>query len=258
MTWFKVDDDLTFHQKVVKAGNAAMGLWVRAGAWCSQQLTDGFVPDNMIELIGSPAQRRKLVTAELWVEVDGGCVFYGWNKNGRQPSAQSVREKRAEAAQRQQEYRERKSGRFRNNPQVSETRNSVTHTSVTQSVTADVTPSVTPAPTRPDPTRNKDKNTPATADAAAAFEAFWQAYPRRTDKRAAERAYKAALKRKVTPEHILSAAHAYASRCAGTEPRFIKHASTWLNAGSYDDAPQLPLAAGQNVPADYRGPVMER
>jgi len=43
MPWFKVDDTLAFHAKVVAAGNAAMGLWVRAGAHSMQQLTDGFI-----------------------------------------------------------------------------------------------------------------------------------------------------------------------------------------------------------------------
>lgn len=31
MPWFKVDDTLALHGKVVAAGNPAMGLWVRAG-----------------------------------------------------------------------------------------------------------------------------------------------------------------------------------------------------------------------------------
>lgn len=30
MVWFLVDDNLAFHDKVTKAGNAAMGAWVRA------------------------------------------------------------------------------------------------------------------------------------------------------------------------------------------------------------------------------------
>lgn len=254
MTWFKVDDDLSFHRKVVKAGNAAMGLWVRAGSWSAQQLTDGFVPDNMIELLGTSAQRRKLVSAELWEEVSGGVVFHGWSKNGRQPTAQSVREKRADAAKRQQEYRDRKAGKFSASSQVTDARNGATHTSVTESVTVSVTPSVTPAPTRPDPYIT---NSPTAAAAGAPdqrFLEFWDNYPRKIDKRAAERAWKAAVKRGVDPTHMITAAGAYALRCRGTEPRFIKHPSTWLNAGSYDDTPDTT----NGIPADYRGAVMER
>lgn len=33
MPWFQVDDQLSFHAKVIAAQNPAMGLWVRAGAW---------------------------------------------------------------------------------------------------------------------------------------------------------------------------------------------------------------------------------
>lgn len=142
MTWFRVDDDLPFHRKVVMAGNAAMGLWVRAGAWSAQQLTDGFVPDDMIALIGTPAQRRKLVSARLWVEVEGGCQFHEWSDSGRQPTAQNIRERRSDAAKRQQKYRD---NNFRSS-QVSGPRNAVTDSAVTDEVTKVLTP---PPPTRP-------------------------------------------------------------------------------------------------------------
>ena len=52
MPWFRVDDNLGFHHKVIAAGNPAMGLWVRAGSVCASQLTDGFVPDHMIASLG--------------------------------------------------------------------------------------------------------------------------------------------------------------------------------------------------------------
>uniref|UniRef100_UPI003298ACA4 hypothetical protein n=1 Tax=Salmonella enterica TaxID=28901 RepID=UPI003298ACA4 len=102
--WFKVDDNLAFHRKVVAAGNAAMGLWVRAGSWCAQHLTDGFIPDHMINVLGTATQRAKLVKVGLWEEVDGGCQFLGWNEKGRQPTSNSVLVERAKAAARQVRY----------------------------------------------------------------------------------------------------------------------------------------------------------
>ena len=33
MPWFNVDDGFAFHRKAVRAGNAAIGLWTRAGSW---------------------------------------------------------------------------------------------------------------------------------------------------------------------------------------------------------------------------------
>ena len=88
MPWFKVDDTLAFHAKVVTAGNAAMGLWVRAGAWCMQQLTDGHVPNHMISVLGSTGQAKALVAAGLWIKVDDGYRFHEWDE--RQPSRDQV------------------------------------------------------------------------------------------------------------------------------------------------------------------------
>lgn len=148
MTWFKVDDDLAFHRKVVAAGNAAMGLWVRAGSWCAQHLTDGFVPEEMVGILGTPAQRAKLIKVGLWMEVPNGVQFHQWNENGRQPTAQSVREKRDRAAERQAKHRAAMYAKA----QVSDERHNVTDASVTETVT----PLLTPAPTRPDPSSSPD------------------------------------------------------------------------------------------------------
>ena len=58
MAWFKVDDTFAMHEKVLAAGNSAIGLWVRSGAWSMQQLTDGFVPDHVVRALGTPKERR--------------------------------------------------------------------------------------------------------------------------------------------------------------------------------------------------------
>lgn len=143
MTWFKVDDNLAFHRKVVAAGNAAMGLWVRAGSWSAAHLTDGFVPDHMIGLLGTTAQAKRLISAGLWTEVAGGCQFHQWNENGRQPTSANVRGRREKAAERQARWRASKP----EDPQVSDVSDGVTDALVTPLVTG----GVTPAPTRPDP-----------------------------------------------------------------------------------------------------------
>ena len=44
MPTFEIDDQFAFHQKTVMAGNEAIGVFARAGAWCAGYLTDGFVP----------------------------------------------------------------------------------------------------------------------------------------------------------------------------------------------------------------------
>ena len=61
MPWFKIDDSSHSHPKFVRAGNAALGLWVRCGAYSAQHLTEGHVPAEIVRVYGSPAQAAKLV-----------------------------------------------------------------------------------------------------------------------------------------------------------------------------------------------------
>jgi len=103
MPWFKVDDNLAFHQKVVAAGNAAMGLWVRAGSWSAQQLTDGFVPDHIVTTLGGRKHARRLTEVGLWSAVEGGFQFHEWTD--RQPTRIEVEEDRKAARQRMRDLR---------------------------------------------------------------------------------------------------------------------------------------------------------
>lgn len=106
MTWFKVDDSLDFHPKVIAAGNAAMGLWVRAGAYCARQLTEGFLERSMVQTLGGkPKDAAALVAAGLWEPVDGGYQFHEWEE--RNPTKERVLADRAAAAERQRRARER-------------------------------------------------------------------------------------------------------------------------------------------------------
>lgn len=104
MPWFRVDDTLATHHKVMAAGNAAMGLWVRAGSWAMQQLSDGFVPDHVVTTLGTRPQAQKLVAVGLWDRLPTGYAFHEWE--GRQPSRAQVEADRAAAAERQRRARE--------------------------------------------------------------------------------------------------------------------------------------------------------
>lgn len=109
MVWFKVDDGAAFHHKVIAAGNSAMGLWVRAGSWSAQQLTDGYVPEHMVTVLGTVVQARRLVRAGLWTEAEGGYWFHDWTENDRNPT-------RDETLLRRKRDSERQSRRRKNNP----------------------------------------------------------------------------------------------------------------------------------------------
>ena len=72
--------------------------------------------------------------------------------------------------------------------------------------------------------------------AAGDFDSFWALYPRKLEKKAARKSYQTALKT-TSPEDILTGLTAYCEeiRRNGTETRFIKHCTTWLNQGCWED-----------------------
>lgn len=106
MVWFKVDDTLALHHKTVAAGNAAMGLWVRAGSWSMQTLSDGFIPDVIVGSLGTHGQAKKLVEVGLWDRLPTGFAFHEWEQ--RQPTKAHVHGEREATAKRQKEWRERR------------------------------------------------------------------------------------------------------------------------------------------------------
>ena len=88
------------------------------------------------------------------------------------------------------------------------------------------------APTKP---KNEPKHRASTVYTDD-FEAFWDIYPLKLDKRTAFKAFRSALKR-VTLDEIMAGARKYANDPNLPEPRFIKHASTWLNGDGWDNPP---------------------
>lgn len=100
MTWFRVDDTFAFHPKVMAAGNAAAGLWVRSGSWASQQLTDGAVTTGVARSIGTAAEAKRLTDIGLWLDAPGGGYqFHQWSPTN--PTREEVVADRASNARRQ-------------------------------------------------------------------------------------------------------------------------------------------------------------
>lgn len=159
MPWFKVDDNLGFHHKVIAAGNPAMGLWVRAGSICAQQLTDGFVPDHMVSALGTTAQAKKLAEVGLWDRVQGGYRFHEWGD--RQPSKADVEAERAAAKDRMRQARARKRAAAQeSSPQVSAPRSPDVREN-TDRTNGEVREMFgNPDPARPDPSRPDPTTSP--------------------------------------------------------------------------------------------------
>lgn len=118
MPWFRIDDKAHTHPKLIKAGNAALGLWLRCGAYAAQHLTDGIVPGVVAELYGTKPQAAKLVKAGLWHghghSCPGACpdpapgdyVFHDFLDDGRNTSRARAEEERKKARDRQAKHRE--------------------------------------------------------------------------------------------------------------------------------------------------------
>lgn len=100
MPHFRVDDALDGHPKTQRAGDEALGMWVRAGSWCMRYLTDGFVPDWWVkQQPKGAAKARKLVEVGLWHsgavrEGEKGYQFHEFTGPGRQDSREKIEAER--------------------------------------------------------------------------------------------------------------------------------------------------------------------
>ncbi|MHA4819353.1 mucin-2 [Streptomyces aculeolatus] len=116
MSWLKIDDTFHGHPKALKAGNAAIGLWARAGAYAAQHLTEGIVPGVVAQLYGTAPQARKLVASGLWHTHGHTCPRCPQPPPGDyvmhdyliyNPTRAKAEDARAASAERQQRAREK-------------------------------------------------------------------------------------------------------------------------------------------------------
>jgi hypothetical protein len=234
MPWFKVSDDLPSKAQTTRIPRAyrraALGLWALAGAWSAQQLTDGHIPDYMLEeLSGTPEDAAWLVTAEYWAVVEDGWQFVEWAPE--QPLREVVLEARRKNAAKVKDWRSR-----------NQASNSVTPP-VTDSATNQP---VTLPPSRPNPvpSQSTSKEVELHVHPAAArsiedeFSQFWNLYPRKQGKADALRAYKV-VRKAVEAKTIRDGAQAYALLKIGEDKNFLKLPAGWLRDGRWDDE-QIP------------------
>jgi hypothetical protein len=82
----------------------------------------------------------------------------------------------------------------------------------------------------------KDKLKLKLKEDAASFDSWWERYPRKVEKTPAAEAYRAALKES-SPEDLLRALDGYLVDIAEnkTEPKYIKHAATFLHKNRWRD-----------------------
>lgn len=118
MPFFPVDDQFAFQQKALLAGNAAIGVWTRAGAECMRTASGGVVLRELGVSLGTPAQIKRLVEVNLWHAAGhkckrcpqppkGGWVFHDWEDIGTVKTAEQILARRKSDRERQREWRAR-------------------------------------------------------------------------------------------------------------------------------------------------------
>ena len=121
MTWFKVDDHLWSHPKVLHTSSAAIGVWARVGSYCADQLTDGLIERRTIYSI-CPDSRRvvdraiaELVSVGLWeVVAEDGWQYHDWHDH--QPTREGVQARRKANADRVRAWREQQKSKSAADP----------------------------------------------------------------------------------------------------------------------------------------------
>lgn len=244
MAWFKVDDGFWSHPKTIALSNDAVALWVRAGAWASQALTDGFVPTKAIVMFGIPAEAiTELVEVGYWHPDPkrDGWTFHDWDEY--QPSAEETKAKRAEISRKRSEAGKRGAEhRWQNDGKTDgKTMANANGNRIGKSM----------APSRPVPspsTSNEVDDVQAKpARYTPEFEEWWSLYPRKQGKAAAAKAYKKA--RKVADADALKlGAQSYALASIGEDKAFLKLPAGWLNDGRWDDEPIMATGSGALLP----------
>ena len=217
MPWFMVDDKLHSHRKAVRAGVQAMGLWVLAGSWAADHLSDGFIPDYMALRIDRDAEvhAAELVDAGLWSAAERGgergWQFHEWDDF--QPTKDAVEAKREAARERMARVRGNKRDGSREVPANEQG---------------------TSQPVRLTPAQPIPSIKDSAADAA--FETFWASYPKKVGKGQAVKAYRSAAKRADAAVILAGLEAARATwKLAGTQEKFIPNPTTWLNGDRWGD-----------------------
>jgi len=158
MTWLEVDDGILDHPKFIRAvklgGSEAVHLWLGIKAYCNKQLTDGFIPTDMLDEVRGPKDPKKraialeaLRTAKLLDDAEGGLQMHDYLEISR--SRKAVLEGRRKNAERQ--------SRLRGNYSPSNVSSNGVTDSVTTKPVASLVNEPSPLLTSPDPDPNPNQ-----------------------------------------------------------------------------------------------------
>jgi len=105
MAWARIDDNFFSHPKVRKAGKDAVILYMAALCHSNAYMTEGFIADDVLDLIGIQAfqnepksSANKLVECGLFIRVEGGYQIHDFLEyNYSRQQINDIKAKRAQA-----------------------------------------------------------------------------------------------------------------------------------------------------------------
>jgi hypothetical protein len=270
--WFSVAVDYWRNPKVAQAGFLAASLNLAALAYCSEQLTDGYVPSGAARILAAPMHgyvwvgedgqsvtprdvfdsrwqhlADVLVAADLWEPVEGGWVIV--NYLDHQPSRAQVEARREQAREAGRIGGQKRAANRTAKQTASEPLSGSLSEASSETPSGSVAPVPVPVPV-PVPTEVQEQEL-FTADAVAPralalvpphdpvddlFAEWWDTVPKKEQRKKARAAYAVAL-RKVGPSVLLDGMRNYKAlvTAQGRESRYVLHPTSWLNGARWED-----------------------
>lgn len=109
MAWFNADDKMHSHPKVRAAGLEAIGLWLVAGTYCTDFLTDGLVPGWYVASWPRGKQlAAKLIAEGFWKPEGDDFMFLNWDEYQR--TKEQVLTDKQRAKERKRRWAEKRTG----------------------------------------------------------------------------------------------------------------------------------------------------
>ena len=227
MAWFKVDDGFYTSQKVMRIPRElraqAVGVWLMAGTWSADKMTDGVVPAHILNEFGCNTEIfDAMIKSGLWKlheDVKPGddvvIVFHDWCEY--QPTREQMIAKREEThAKKVAAGKKGADARWHKDSKA-----------IAENSTTIASDSPVPVPV-PVPIKNTSSPT------VLMFDDFWKLWPRKEGKAVAVKAYQKATK-KISESELLEYARKYVNSPARPELKYVPHAATWLNGERWLD-----------------------
>lgn len=256
-SWGKVYGDLWSHPKFITLDPRAGFLWLKALSYSKAMSTYGVIGRQLLAVfMSSEEDAQILVDAGLWVETSAGWRFHDWD------DYQTSRE-RDEKVSRARSEAGKKGGRPRRQDRTvtSDDKQAETKLPSKPEATVKQGESIRKADLERERDRHRDTHPGGGSDLDAllvapeasarpsrafvypdAFESFWSAYPKKDDKRKALEVWRRVV-REVPNEDLVSAAERYRDDPHRSDA-YTKLATSWLNAGAWENGPLPPRGGG--------------